>query len=437
MRCSLILKNHALLDRPKEHLIYPFEKEEVRFLSSVDGKLRELEELVLSLYVMDREYPEENSLILEVCNTKTWTELKGVIETLFSFLTDRYLSLRFEKAQSPKSLQSTLFNTSPIFFKKPTLTCLFSGGLDSTAGVLNLQQTEEPLLHHTITGKVVKGKVCDLHKSPTLNKHGLALTDSQLRYVRPGRSSLRGFLFLTNASIIANSFGHRTIVMPENGPLMINPQVSLLSPQPTRNAHPFLVKSFEQILSRLTGKEFTVKSIFKEKTKAEIFASVITQTGLINKTYSCFTVQGQKKMCGICYACFVRRASALCVDYQEPKTIYSMDPFTVDIGKLGNISVQKINILKDSLSLFRNVLFNDELVDQLLEDVPKGFFSNGRDLLRRFAEDLFLGTKNYLMGKDPSLLNAFGKFAAEMISAKIDESILIERREQLLKQADF
>lgn len=434
MRSSNILKYHDLLNRPKEYFVPPYEEKEARFVSSANGRLRELEELVLSLYIIDREYPEENTLALQVSEIKIWAELKDAIQDLFSFLTDRYLDLKFERSPRSRSLQTTLFNSSVDFDRKPTVTCLFSGGLDSTAGVLDLQKREEPLLHHTITGKVIKGKVLNLHRSPALNKHGLSLTDSQIKNVRPGRSSLRGLLFLTNASIIASSFGQKTVVMPENGPLMINPQVSLLSPQPTRNAHPLLVKSVEQVLRRLVEKKFEIECIFKEKTKAEVLASVMRESDLINKTYSCFTVQGQKRMCGICYACFVRRVSALCIDYEEPDNLYSMDPFKVDIGSLGTKSVQKINILKDSFSFFQNVLSDDKFVDQSLDDVPKGFFSNAHDLLRRFAADLFLGTKNYLKRANSNLLNAFGKFATETISNDIDSDTLVQRREQLLRQ---
>ena len=111
-----------------------------------------------------------------------------------------------------------------------------------------------------------------------------------------------------------------------------------------------------------------------------------------------------------------------------------MDPFKVDIGSLGTKSVQKINILKDSFSFFQNVLFDDKFVDQWLDDVPKGFFSNAHDLLRRFAADLFLGTRNYLKRANSNLLNAFGKFATETISNEIDSDTLVQRREQLLRQ---
>jgi len=434
MKSRSILRYHGLLNRPKEYLILPYQEEEVMFVSSANGRLRELEELVLSLYIIDREYPEENALTLQVSEIKIWAELKKTIQNLFSFLTDRYLDLKFERSQRLRSLQTALLDSSADFSRKPTVTCLFSGGLDSTAGILNLQHREEPLLHHTITGKIIKGKVVDLHSSPPLNKHGLALTDSQLKNIRPGISLLRGLLFLTNASIIAYAFGQNAVVMPENGPLMINPQVSLLSPRPTRTAHPFLVKSVEQVLRRLIEKRFKIECIFKEKTKAEVLASVMRETDLINKTYSCFTVQGQKRMCGICYACFVRRVSALCIDYQELDKLYSMDPFRVDIGSLGPKSVQKINILRDSLSFFQNVLSDDKFVDQAIDNIPTGFFSDPHDLLRRFAADLFLGTRNYLKRADAKLLNAFGKFAAEIISNEIDSDILIQRREQLLRQ---
>jgi len=434
MRCHQILKAHGLLDRPKEYLVRPHEKEEIRFLSSSDGRLRELEELVHALYIIDREYSETRSLTFKVNNTEIWTELKDVIEALYSFLTNRFLELKIEKTQSSRSLQTVLLGASASFAKRPTVTCLFSGGMDSTAGVLKIGHMEEPLLHHTITGKVIKGKVCRLHDLGPLNEYGLALTDSQLRNIRPGRSSLRGLLFLTNASIIANSFDHTCIVMAENGPLMINPQVSQLSPRPTLNAHPFLVKCFERILRRLTDKKFEITCIFKEKTKAEIFALTTKQADLINKTYSCFTVQGQEKMCGICYACFVRRVSALSINHREPQILYSMDPFSIDIGELGNRSVQKMNILKDSLSFFRDILFDDALVEQVFEDIPKGFFSCGQSILRRFAEDIFLGTKNYLAATNRSRLNALGKFAALMIEKEIDKDVLVRRNMQLQQQ---
>jgi len=120
------------------------------------------------------------------------------------------------------------------------------------------------------------------------------------------------------------------------------------------------------------------------------------------------------------------------MDYQEPDDLYSMDPFKVDIGDLGTKSAQKINILKDCFSFFQNVLSDDSFVDQWLDDIPKGFFSNAHGLLRRFAADLFLGTKNYLNRVNVDHLNALGKFAVEIISNEIDSDILVQRREKLV-----
>lgn len=433
MRSRDLLRFHGLLNLQRESYIPPNGSNAFDFMLSIDAKLLELEELILSLYLIDRNYPRETELTHQVEDLNAWASLREPIQELFSFLTDRNLILSFEKATTRRTVQTRLFNSVEESNWAPTVVCLFSGGLDSAAGVLSFQKPEEPLLSHTLTGKIMYGRVLSLRNHPKIISHGLILTDSQVRNITPGRSRLRGLLFLTNAALVASSFGLDRVVLPENGPLMINPQVSELSPQPTRNAHPHLTRRLEEILTDLRQRNFSIDCIFKEKTKAEVVASVAGETQLVNKTYSCFTVQGQKKMCGICYACYVRSTSALCVNYEEPHELYDMNPFRVDIGSLGRVSTQKIHIIKDSLSFCKSALSDDNSPMEALDSVPTGFFNDPVELLRNFAKEMLLGTHLHLQKVKTEELNALGKFALEMLSKEIDFSLLESRREELLK----
>jgi hypothetical protein len=224
------------------------------------------------------------------------------------------------------------------------------------------------------------------------------------------RGKTRGLLFLSNAFILASSLGHDKLFFAENGPLMINPHVSIKA-EPTKNAHPYLITQLEKIYKSIANAKMNVVSIFKDFTKAEISA-IISNERVLDKTWSCFKIQGQSKMCGLCYACIVRRLSLMAVGYKEPAETYEVDAFKIERSKLTGVALQDLDILRDTFMFFEQILHDKSALGADLFDVPDNFFSDADTMMKNFALDMFLGMKKAISEIDD--VGTLGRFCRKV-----------------------
>jgi 7-cyano-7-deazaguanine synthase in queuosine biosynthesis len=427
IKSSVLLKHYSLGNGPSR---YKMSDGELKPYEIILGDDREFEELMVSLYLLDKYIPNETEFCYETRLRSVWESLKDDVEQLFLFLTGRKLSLQFEETQSKLHyLQQQLLSTE-LSSKRRGMTCLFSGGLDSTAGALILaKDNQAPILSHTATGNITLGRVRTLRSNPVLMDLPLIVTEMRSIAADSSPTTTRGLLFLANAMVLASSMGFEQICLPENGPLMINPHVSSIS-TPTRNAHPYLVTTLEKIHNQISSSKLRVIPIFKDKTKAEMIADIRSYETLINNTWSCFKVQGQARMCGICFACMVRRLSALASGYEEPINTYQFDPFFMGPSQVGQSLKADLDILYDTLLYLQKVLDNEQLIENEMFMIPNGFFEDPFLLLRRFSLDMFLGLNKYQMKLGSAQLGPLGRFSMRILE-KIPSSDLQQRDEEL------
>jgi 7-cyano-7-deazaguanine synthase in queuosine biosynthesis len=429
MKTSSLLKYHHISRRPKILRIPAKTSEVYNYFFDDNPLLRELQELAIALFLIDRSYPETQQLDFEMNHRNIWEGLIEEIEKLTEFLTERKIKINLiERSQEDKFTYQAQITKNDSYFNSLSghNVCLFSGGADSTAGIVKLLEKEKyPILHHSLTGNIVYGRVKKLHKEmPILNSE---LFISDMRDARKlGNSALRGFVFIINAFLVARYLGCKRLVFPENGPLMLNPPMSCFK-DPTKNAHPYLITNLEKIFKSLSGEAFKIDCIFKDKTKAEVVIPLIT-TNLISKTNSCFFVQGQKNMCGNCFACFVRRFSLIALDYLE-SSAYSTDPFLTSCPLCPDHETMKD--LHDSLFFLFNILTGKVNIGDYLANVPDNFFQDPSILFRNFAADIFLGVRKYFERINNSQTNALGRFAKDLTTS-IDKHMLDLREEELL-----
>lgn len=428
MRTSSLLRYQQILRGIKLLNVPPriSEAHDVFFEDNI--LLRELQELTIALFLVDRSYPETHELDFETQNRTVWANLVEEIEKTIEFLTERKIKINLtEKSQQNKFLyQARIVNTSSYFDRLAGHSvCLFSGGADSTAGVVSLSEREKyPILHHSLTGNIVYSRVKRLHKEIPLLNSDLFITD--MRASRGvGDSSLRGFVFIVNAFLVAHSLKCERIIFPENGPLMINPSMSFFK-VPTKNSHPFLITTLEGVFKSLSGKPFRIDCMFKDKTKAEVIAPLVTSK-LLNKTNSCFIVQGQRNMCGNCFACFVRRFSLIALDYIE-QSAYGMDPFSSSCTLCPNHETMKD--LHDSLLFLFSILTGKMSIEPYLVNVPDDFFQDPSRLFRNFSADIFVGVRKYFEKAHSCSPNALGRFARDLVD-NLDKQMLDLREEEL------
>jgi hypothetical protein len=428
IKSSVLLKQYSLEKGPPRYRIWD---SELKPYEIVLDDQREFEELMVSLYLLDKYFLNETKFCYETRLRNTWESLKNDIEHLFLFLTGRKLTIQFEEIKSrPQYIQQRLL-PSEFSSMKRSMPSLFSGGLDSVAGaIIQTKNKQAPILSHTATGNITLGRVLNLRDDPVLRALPLVVTEMRLMATDSSPTTkTRGLLFLANAMVLASSLGFEQICLPENGPLMINPHVSSLS-IPTRNAHPYLVRTLEKIHNQISNSQLRVFPIFKDKTKAEIIAEIRSYETLINKTWSCFKVQGQARMCGICFACLVRRLSALASGFEEPMNTYQFDPFTMIPSQVGQSLKTDLDILYDTLIYLHKVLNDEHLIENEMFMIPDGFFEDPYLLLRKFSLDMFLGLKKYQMKLGLGQLGPLGRFSMKLLE-KISSSDLEQRSEEL------
>jgi 7-cyano-7-deazaguanine synthase in queuosine biosynthesis len=394
------------------------------FLST---KAQEIQELAHRLHWAEmRNHPETRNLLLPVTNPTEWHNIKEDLEDLYYFLTDKKISLKFEQSNQPNYLGTKL----PFGGEAPLEVCLFSGGVDSGAyASMMARKHEHAVLSHTATSRTIYGKARRFF-TKYLSKSGTSMVASWIRNGEQvsGLSQTRGLVFLANAISIAEHLECKTVVIPENGPLMINPPVSRRA-QATKTSNPEMIANLVRIVNTVLGSEIVAKTPFVDRTRGEI--TLLLPESMIADTYSCFSSQGQDRMCGICFACFTRILACAAIGVNERiEETYLRNPFEVNVSTLSETNLRKARILIDALAFWRSTI-NPETLNSLerkrIDRMNKSF-----PVMKRQALEMLVGVEHY-SARSPAG-GAVGKFAKSVVSS-LPKDILDAREEELLKLA--
>jgi len=144
-------------------------------------------------------------------------------------------------------------------------------------------------------------------------------------------SRSRSFLFLSAAICIADLIGDNTpVYIPENGFIGLNLPLtaSRKGSCSTRTTHPYFLKSFNSILSKL-GISHCVSNPYAFLTKREMVQNLKDFDGFLNKihlTISCSHPKNGRwkgdsapSNCGYCYPCLIRQSSLLDLTLPQDK----------------------------------------------------------------------------------------------------------------------
>ncbi len=202
--------------------------------------------------------------------------------------------------------------------------CLYSGGLDSFAG-LATRISEEPQ-HHYLCLSVTPN-----HRQRQRQREQLAFLQRELgakithipvsyflrdaeRHPQEPTRRTRGFLFGIIGGITALMAGSSTLHLYENGIGAINLPLdgSQIGIDKSRSVHPITLRLLSRVLSLLGGQEFAIKNECFHLTKAEMcrHQAVKRESSKIADTFSCdgFPVRRHKlAQCGFCTSCLLRR----------------------------------------------------------------------------------------------------------------------------------
>jgi 7-cyano-7-deazaguanine synthase in queuosine biosynthesis len=287
---------------------------------------------------------------LPVSNASLWKRVASLVEDLAGFASRDRWTFQFRTEKSP---------ATAVPDPNPELTVsLFSDGLDSLCGAAAIFAREETpvFVSHNPPGfataknridrllKALNGKAVsvqfanfDFKVDPNTKTGTRSLFSERTRLTRP-------FLYLCLAGAVAIELGARKIILNENGVLAVNLPISpgRTGIDVTRHAHPYLLRRFQELLTRLVPSEWTVENPFSNDTKGEELKYLEKATFLIDQTSTCHYARqllatfigrmrkaGHKlvdppKGCGICLACIVRRAATKSQGIVERRSAFAV-----------------------------------------------------------------------------------------------------------------
>ncbi|HMJ35414.1 MAG TPA: Qat anti-phage system QueC-like protein QatC [Baekduia sp.] len=362
----------------------------------------------------DDGWTRDLALSIPLSDIDLWQATAAHLERTLGFLSGDRWTLTFtelgdEPAQPLSGEQATLPDVDAV--------CLFSGGLDSLAGAVDLLHAGKRVLlvgHHDSPKadhhqKLLKAKLDAAYPQQLVEQRRMwlrpnAAHPAQARSLPEGDDLVesttrsRSFLFLAAAVAIADAAGPTVpVVMPENGFIGINVPLtpSRSGSLSTRTTHPLYVAHMRALLDSV-GLRYEIENPFRLMTKGEILRdSPNTQLlwSLANDSISCSrpeTGRWQKGStaadqgnCGACFPCLIRRASMHVVGLDR-RADYLYDAFADPRLAYPNLTGASLRALLDSLH--RPEKPSDVLINgRIPNGEAKAFFevySRGRDELR-------------------------------------------------------
>lgn len=252
------------------------------------------------------------ALEVELAEPEPWSAQADALAKTLRFLSSDIWYLRFRPGgASPPAMQGNLSDRD--------CACLFSGGLDSMIGAINLlADGRRPLLVSQASPKEGPVQVI-LSEQIGLANHRFEGRASE-RWRQPYEASSRtrsvlfiGFGLVSASTLQAASGQHAELVIPENGLISINAPLTRrhIGSLSTRTTHPYFISSLQQILDNV-GLGVRLHNPYGFKTKGEMLAEcgdMKTLKRLAASSYSCGKGKRLNQHCGRCIPCLIRRAA--------------------------------------------------------------------------------------------------------------------------------
>ena len=385
---------------------------------------KEVQNVACQLYEAElRGLSDNDTLELRVSGELDWEPVVERTEELLRFLIGTRPKIVLRTSLRERTKVGRLEFAQSV----PTVS-LYSGGLDSGAFAVHLAR-EEPhsVLSHTETSFPIYGKARKFFSNFVGGGVGLVVSRIKSDVAQWGMINTRGMVFLSNALAIAHELEAQRVVVPENGPMMLNPPVSSQA-QSSKTANPEMIALWTDIVNEVLGARIVIETPYAESTKAEIIQG-LRDPEAIAQTYSCFSSQGQGRMCGLCLACFVRITS--CFASGLPEDIgrtYSHNPFSEILSSLGIRNQDKLMLLRDALEFWASladpnteeVRYRREKAERTVAKWP---------VMRRHGLDILLGVREYLESGGACSGDA-GALGLELLE-RAQPSLLDERKAEL------
>ncbi|PME61951.1 hypothetical protein BCV33_21415 [Vibrio lentus] len=274
-------------------------------------------------------WSREMHLYVPVTNEHMWNTLSSRLSSILNFLSgDQWQFTFFETSMvMPKPKLTDKANAKLKTLKGLNSVCLFSGGLDSAVGaidILNDKSDYKPLLvSHAYRGDGVKQENIKSLLQSSFGELSYSISPALMEGLK-GKTdvSMRGrsfnFLAMAVLGIVALRNANddpeiSTIIVPENGYISINPPLTRrrIGSHSTRTTHPYFLNRLEDLLA---DAGFNVKFVnpYQFKTKGEMLAECKDQAAIakaVPLSVSCSHWHRKHIQCGYCVPCLIRRSS--------------------------------------------------------------------------------------------------------------------------------
>jgi hypothetical protein len=202
--------------------------------------------------------------------------------------------------------------------------CLFSGGLDSTIGVLDIMAADKRpvLISHSYRGDAGRQGFVRARLPVSVSQFAaIANPVSRLEEDNDVQMRTRSFNFLAYGAIVAATMSEHHIVqgpvdlhVPENGLIALNPPLTRrrIGSLSTRTTHPHFLFLMQRILDDLEIPVRIITRPYDTMTKGEMLTACADQTTLVAvaaHTVSCGKWKRTGQQCGRCVPCLIRRAA--------------------------------------------------------------------------------------------------------------------------------
>lgn len=287
---------------------------------------------------------------IAVSPVEQWAAAAERFEKALGFLTNDRWKVRIRREATTPGQGDQFFPADAV--------CLFSGGLDSLTGAINLLEDGQRVIlvgHYDSNGLKPRQvglfeKLRDHYGADRVSHRPfyLRLANANPHQVQPlprGRESTtrsRSLLFIAAASLVASAQSLDRIHMPENGYIGLNIPLepSRLGACSTRTTHPHFMSLLRQGFDSL-GLALTIENPFRVQTKAEALRGCRNQQlleTLIEFSVSCAHPEVGRwagagyQNCGYCYPCLMRRVSLFAIGKDDPSR------YRIDVGSTGFLS---------------------------------------------------------------------------------------------------
>jgi len=271
---------------------------------------------------------------IRVRDHKFWAreDVVRLLADALTFMTgDAEYTFHFEPGHTTPP--TNLFD-KPAFSIDPgeskVVTTLFSGGLDSLSGVLELLSNGDAKIilvsHQSQPGTIhTQRALVEALKAKYPNRIHHYSFNCTLREKRGPEETqrTRSFLYTSIAYAIASAYKQDNFFVFENGVTSINlyRREDLANARASRTTHPQTIAKIKALFSLLGDTEFKICLPYLFKTKAEVLGDLKTRSPeLISSTVSCtrtFKVEGEATHCGHCFQCIDRRIAAYSAEAEE------------------------------------------------------------------------------------------------------------------------